>query len=113
MPDIVYVSITGLQLRHFWNAPKFWRHAAASMAQARSAAGCLSAETRTINGVHHTRSVWTSRDAMRAYLHSGPHLKAIRLFGRIATGRTFGFETSDVPDWHDVHRIWRDHGQTV
>ena len=63
----VYVSITGLQVRRAWHIPVFWVHAMRSMAQARAASGNISAEARTIKGVHHTRSVWTDRDAMRAY----------------------------------------------
>ena len=113
MSDLVYVSITGLKLRRIWYAPTFWRHAMASMAQAQSATGCLSAETRTIQGVHHTLSVWTSKEAMLAYLTQGAHLKAMQLFGKIATGKTFGFETHIIPGWDDVHRIWRDQGQKV
>ncbi len=113
MSALVYVSITGLQLRRIWHAPTFWRHAFGSMAQARSAEGCLSAETRTIQGVHHTLTVWTSRDAMLAYLRQGAHLKAMQLFGKIATGKTFGFVTNTIPGWGDVHRIWLDQGRIV
>ncbi len=113
MTNPVYVSITGLKVRHFWQVPTFWRHAMASMAQAKSAPGCLQAEARTINGVHHTRSVWESEAAMRAYLTTGAHLKAMKLFRRIATGKTLGFETEDVPDWGDVHKLWSERGRTV
>lgn len=109
----VYVSITGLELRRIWHAPLFWRYAIPAMNQAQNATGCLSAEARTINGVHHTRSVWEAKQAMRAYLGAGAHLKAMKAFGTIATGKTFGFETDVVPSWDDVHHLWLENGRSV
>lgn len=111
MTNRVYVSITGLRIKQFWHLPVFWRLASASMAQARRAPGCLSVEARTIDGVHHTLSAWSDEDAMRAFLHTGAHLKAIKAFHRIATGRTFGVEMSEVPGWEVVHEIWQKHGR--
>lgn len=113
MAKQVYVSITGLQLKRFWYGPMFWRHALASMAQAKSAEGCLSASARTIKGVHHTLSVWESRAAMQAYLVSGAHKEAMKSFKTIATGKVYGFETDRVPDWSEVPELWRGEGRTV
>lgn len=113
MDHPVYVSITGLRVRHFWQAPIFWRHAIASMIQARAADGCLQAEARTIDGIHHTRSVWRDRAAMLVYLRAGAHLNAMKVFKRIATGRTYGYETTRIPDWAEVHQLWHDHGKEV
>ncbi len=109
----VYVSITGLQVRRVWHVPSFWLYAVKAMAQARKAPGNILAQTRTINGVHHTLSVWTDQEMMRAYLVSGPHLDAMRVFPRIATGKVVGYRTKDVPDGSEVHRIWRTQGRTV
>lgn len=109
----VYVSITGLRVRHFWQKPVFWRHAIASMIQARAADGCLLAEARTIDGIHHTRSVWRDRAAMLAYLRAEAHLGAMQVFRRIATGKTYGFQTTRIPDWAEVHQLWHDHGREV
>lgn len=106
MPPHVYVSITGLQVRRFWHVPTFWRHAIRSMAQARKAPGNISAQARTINGVHHTLSVWTDKAAMRTYLSTGAHLDAMRLFPKIATGKVIGYATTNIPDWSEVHAIW-------
>ena len=113
MSETVYVSITGLRVKHLWYMPLFWRHAIAAMAQAEKADGCLSVEARTIDGVHHTRSVWRSRQAMLAYLSTGAHLKAMSVFKRIATGKTYGFETTDVPDWNLVHVLWNEKGRVA
>ncbi|MBR3369366.1 MAG: hypothetical protein IKG52_01905 [Rhodobacteraceae bacterium] len=113
MPQDVYVSITGLQVRRVWHIPAFWSHAMKSMVQARHAPGNISADARTINGIHHTLSVWTDIDAVRAYLTVGPHLEAMRLFPKIATGKVVGYPAKQAPDWSEVHAIWRDHGRIV
>lgn len=111
--QLVYVSITGLRVRNFWQIPVVWRHAIAFMLQAQGASGCLRAETKTIAGIHHTRSVWNDRDAMLTYLRAGAHLQVMRSFSRIATGKTFGFSTTQVPDWDEVHKLWHENGREV
>lgn len=113
MPQDVYVSITGLRVRRVWHIPSFWSHAMASMVQARRAPSNISAEARSIDGVHHTLSVWTDRQAMRAYLTTGPHLDAMRRFPRIATGKVVGYLAPQAPDWSEVHAIWLDRGREV
>lgn len=109
----VYVSITGLEVRRVWHLPFFWSHAMRSMVQARNAPGNISADARTMDGVHHTLSVWTDRAAMLAYLTAGPHREAMRIFPRIATGKVVGYFTREVPDWTQVHAIWRERGREV
>ncbi len=113
MTDLVYISITGLQLRRMWHAPIFWRHAFSSMTQAQRANGCLGASARTINGIHHTRSIWRDRDAMLAFLHTGAHLKAVKAFRTIATGKTLGFTAMEIPNWDEVHELWLSEGRLV
>ncbi|OYY67765.1 hypothetical protein [Sphingomonas sp. 28-63-12] len=106
----MYVSITGLRLNGPLHAARFWWHALRSMAQAQSAAGNLRAEARAINGVQHTLTVWTDRAAMRRFMVSGAHAKAMRAFPAIATGSTFGYESDGVPDWSAVHALWQERG---
>lgn len=113
MPRSVYVSMTGLRLRSPWQAPRFWFHALGAMAQARAASGLLRAEARRIDGVHHTLTVWESRDAMRAFLRTGAHATAMRVFPRFATGKVFGYAADAPPDWPDALALWQAHGRSV
>jgi len=110
---MVYVSITGLRLKGFHHAPLFAWHAVASMRQAVASEGNLLAEARKINGVHHTLTVWRDEAAMRRFAVSGPHLKAMRAFPKIATGSTLGYPAERAPDWSEVHDIWRERGKVV
>ena len=102
----VYVSITGLKLRAVWHLPAFWRLSTAAMAQAQSAPGCLTANARSIDGYHHTLSVWESEADMNRYLVSGAHLRAMQSFSKIATGKTYGATMDAAPDWATAHDLW-------
>jgi heme-degrading monooxygenase HmoA len=110
---MVYVSITGLRLKSIIHTPRFWWHAVRSMMQAQSARGNISAQSRTINGIHHTVSVWESKEAMRAYLVAGAHINAMRVYKKIATGKILGFEAEAPPSWEDVHELWSVRGREV
>jgi hypothetical protein len=83
------------------------------MAQARTAPGNLQAQARTVDGVHHTLTVWTDRAAMRAYLVTGAHLAAMRAFPRLGSGRTCGFDAASVPDWAAALAAWHEIGRDV
>lgn len=107
----VYVSITGLQLKSWRLALRFAWHALRAMGQARRAPGNILAEAKTIDGVHHTRTVWESEADMRRFLYRGAHRAAIRAFPDIASGKTFGYAADDVPDWDEVHALWLERGR--
>lgn len=66
-----YISITGLKLSRLWHAPVFWTYAARCMDQARRAPGNVLADARSFDGIHHTLSVWSNRQAMLDYLVLG------------------------------------------
>jgi hypothetical protein len=108
-----YISITGLKLKSMRYTISFWWHAIGSMNQARAAQGNISADAKTINGVHHTVSVWIDEQAMRTYLVTGPHLKAMKAFHSIATGKTLGFYAEKSPDWDTIHDLWVKEGKVV
>ena len=109
----VYVSITGLKLKHPIYAPLFWWLAIQSMKEAKSSEGCHEASSQTVNGVHHTLSVWRDRAAMRSYLTGPSHRKAMNAFTKIATGKTLGFASDKAPDWSEVHLLWHERGREV
>ncbi len=102
----IYVSITGLELNAIWHVPRFWSLAAPALVAAQRAPGNITAEACTIQGVHHTLSVWEDERFMRAYLRGSAHLKAMRAFPKIATGKTYGYWAKSVPDWLDARKIW-------
>ena len=104
----MYVSITGLQVKNFWKFIFFIRHAVMSKIQAERAPGILFVEVRTINGVQHTLTAWESKKHMQNYIYSGHHAKAIKVFRKIASGKTFGFETTHLPSWEEVQKLYEE-----
>lgn len=105
----MYVSITGLTPKGLLGTLRFWMLAVPSFRQAQTAPGNLFCEVRRIQNYQCTLTAWTSRDAMLDYLRSGTHLKAMKAFNRIATGKSFGYEADSVPSWAEAfERLVRD-----
>ncbi len=105
----MYVSITGLTPKGLLGTLRFWVLAVPSFRQAQRAPGNLFYEVRRIQNYQCTLTAWTSRDAMLDYLRSGTHLKAMKAFKRIATGKSFGYEADSVPSWAEAfERLVRD-----
>jgi heme-degrading monooxygenase HmoA len=109
----MYISITGLKPKGPLQVPRFWWHAIRSMRQAQRAAGNISVEARTIDGTHHTLTLWVDRAAMRAYLSQGAHRGAMRASRSIGTGTVFGYEDDTAPAWSEVPALLRDRGRVI
>ena len=111
--DQVYVSITGLTLKSLLYAVPFWWHASQSFSQATRAKGNLFADARRVGDVHHTLTIWTSRDAMRAYLGAGPHRRALKAYQSIGSGRVHGYYADIAPGWDEALRVWEREARAV
>lgn len=111
LPASFHLSITGLRVKPgLMNRVRFQYHAVRSFMQAQKAEGVLHVAAKRINGVEHTVSAWRDREAMLAFVRSGAHLDAMKAFHRIAEGSTFGFTTDRIPDWPEVHALWKERG---
>ena len=108
-----YISITGLKTKSRFRSLQFWWHAIRSMAQARRDPHCQLAMAKRMDGIAHTITVWTSRKDMLAFLMSGAHRDAMRVFSKIGTGYGFGFEADAAPHWDEAHRLWLERGETL
>jgi hypothetical protein len=40
---------------------------------------------------------------MLHFMRSGAHLKAMKAFHQIATGRTYGYESDQIPTWDSTY----------
>ena len=92
--------------------PVFWWHAIRALRQAYAASGLISAQTLKISRVHHTLNLLESEVAMCAFMVNGAHLRAMKVFRRIATGCTFGFECETLPKWAEVPELWASKGRS-
>jgi hypothetical protein len=48
---------------------------------------------------------------MLDFMRSGVHLKAMKSFNSIATGRTYGYEAETIPSWEEAFAILQQKGK--
>ena len=58
------------------------------------------------NGYQQTLTVWQTKAHMLAYVRSPKHMKAMKAFRSIATGRLLSYESDVIPDWDDALLKW-------
>lgn len=103
---MAFVSVTRLRLRSLRFLPAFLWHAVRSAAQAEDVPGCLGLRTmRDSDGSFWTVSAWKSPEAMRAYITTGAHRKAMpKLVEWCDEASTVHWEQEEVavPDWPEA-----------
>lgn len=107
----MHISITGLKPKGIYGFFKFWTLAIPSFGEAKSAKGNLYSAIKKINGFQCTLSAWESRDAMLVFMKNGVHLKAMKSFHSIATGRTYGYESDTIPSWEEAYELLESKGK--
>ncbi|MBC9879509.1 hypothetical protein G8O24_19395 [Bradyrhizobium sp. INPA01-394B] len=110
---MVYVSMTGFRPHGIAQLPRFWWRTLQSLAQARRASGVVAVEARVVAGTYHTLTAWSDLVSMRSFVASGAHLKAMKNFRKLGTGRIFGYAPDQLPDWDTVYELWTRHGREV
>jgi len=66
---------------------------------------------KKINGHQCTLTAWESREQMLNFMRSGVHLKAMKAFDSIATGKTYGYETNTIPGWDQAFALLQEKGR--
>jgi len=64
-----------------------------------------------MHGYQCTVSAWESREVMLEFMRSGVHLKAMKAFNSIATGRTYGYESESIPSWDEAYILLQEKGK--
>ena len=103
----MYVSVTALKTKGFFSAIRFWLLAGPTFRQAKSSKGVLFCEVKTVDGFHHTLTAWETKKDMKKFASSPIHLKAMKVFPKIATGLTIGYEADEIPSWSEALENWR------
>ena len=75
---LVYISITGLELKAFWHNPTFAYYAVRSFSEAESAPGNISTAATKIGSIHHTLTVWETKADMIRFLRQGAHAESMK-----------------------------------
>lgn len=45
-------------------------------------------------------------ESLRTFVGTGPHLKAVKSFRKIATGSTYHYESDTIPSWEEARQLW-------
>jgi hypothetical protein len=108
------ISVTRLRLRSAWHLPKFFWHAIPSNIQARKAPGNLGIDVlNDANWAFWAKTAWKDEASMRAYILSGAHGKAMRIFADIVCeGCTTHWEqeTAQLPAWQEGYKRLQESG---
>ncbi|MEY4051096.1 MAG: hypothetical protein EBS93_09010 [Chitinophagia bacterium] len=107
----MHISITGLKPKGLWGFIKFWTLAIPSFSEAKSAKGNLYSAVKKINGYQCTLTAWENREMMLVFMKNGVHLKAMKSFHSIATGRTYGYESDTIPNWEEAYSLLETKGK--
>ena len=108
----MHISITGLRPKGIIAWFRFWRYAIPSFSKASQSDGILFCEVKRINGFHCTLTAWESIDHMRAFMRVEVHLKAMKNFHSIATGKTYGYSSESIPTWAEAFDILQSKGKS-
>jgi hypothetical protein len=106
-----YISITGLKPKNFISTFRFWSLAIPCFRLAQKSKGNVFCETKKISGFQCTLTAWETKEDMLRFVHSEMHLKAMRAFNSIATGRTYGQECEAIPNWEEAFQMLQEKGK--
>ncbi|MEP6961069.1 MAG: DUF3291 domain-containing protein [Acidobacteriota bacterium] len=113
---MAFISVTRLRVRSVWQLPKFLWHATRSSAQARKSAGNLGVSLlNDAKLVFWTKTAWTDEAAMRAFLLSGQHKKAMPVLMNMCDEAAVAHWVQDsatLPTWQEAHRRLRESGRS-
>jgi hypothetical protein len=78
-----------------------------ALKQAKSSASVLFCEVKSVDGIHHTLTIWKTKKNMRKFVLSPIHMRAMKMFPKIATGSTIGYEADKILRWDEALLMWR------
>ena len=109
------VSITRLRIRSArFFLPFFW-HTYRSLRQARAADGCLAVQVNNFAGAFWTLTLWRDRAAMRGFMLSGAHRKAMPKLAKWCDEASLAHwdqDTAELPPWPEGTRRLGAEGRT-
>ena len=106
----MYISVTGLKPKGLIGWIRFWILTIPAAKDAQKADGILHCEFNSRQGYQHTLTVWESKKHMMSYLTSPAHLKAMKNFSKIGSGKVYGYESNSIPSWEKALAKWDKNG---
>ena len=107
----MYVSVTGLKPKGLIGWIRFWILTIPASKDAQKAEGIIQCAFDSRSGYQHTLTVWKSKEHMLGYLSSPTHLKAMKNFSNIGSGKVYGYEADTMPSWENALTEWDKNGR--
>ncbi len=97
-------AVTHLRLKNVSKLPLFFKLANASSAAAESALGNIHTSVRNKGMlIFRTLTVWQDMEALLNYVHSSPHLEAMKTTRALSNDAyTTHWETTEIPSWEEA-----------
>ena len=102
----MYVSVTGLKPRGLMGWIRFLALTLPASKNAQNAEGVLLCSFTSHHHFQHTLTVWQSKEHMLGYRSSPSHVRAMKNFSKIGTGKVYSYETDAMLDWDDALAAW-------
>jgi hypothetical protein len=109
----MYVSVTGIKPKGLIGWIRFWVLTIPASKAAQKAEDVLLCEFNSQNHFQHTLTVWKSKKQMLTYKSSPAHLRAMKNFSKIGSGKVYGYETDAMPSWDDALSEWKENGREI
>mmetsp|Transcript_20185 Transcript_20185/g.32721 ORF Transcript_20185/g.32721 Transcript_20185/m.32721 type:complete len:163 (-) Transcript_20185:179-667(-) len=109
-----YVSVTGLLSKSWQSIPKFLYLSSRAYNAAIKAEGNVYSSMFSKDGIHHTITVWESKEAMRYYFSGEEHVTAMKSLTVVSSYvKVHGYFMDEVPSVEEAIREWRKEGRRV
>ena len=108
------ITITSLELRHWWDFFKLSLWGLKIVRQTKTQKGFIEMKNTGFGYLHFTLSAWETEADVKNFARSGAHLEAMKQSRKLATEiRIYTFRSDEIPDWKDAKRLLFERGKVL
>jgi heme-degrading monooxygenase HmoA len=108
------ITITSLELRHWWGFFKLSLRGLKISRQAKTQKGFIRMKNTGFGYLHFTLSAWESEADLKDFARRGAHLEAMKESRNLATEiRIYTFRSERIPDWREAKQMLFENGRVI
>ena len=109
-----YISVTGLLSSGWLSLPKFFCRATQAYNDASKAEGNVYSSMFTRDGIHHTITVWRSKEDMQRFMRGEAHSRAMKSLSEVSRYvKVHGYYSNEIPTVLEAIKRWKNEGRRV
>ena len=109
-----YISVTGLLGNGWLSLPKFFCRATQAYHDALKAEGNVYSSMFTRDGIHHTITVWGSKEDMQEFMRGEAHSRAMKSLSEVSRYvKVHGYFADEIPTVLEAIKKWKNEGRRV